>query len=357
MVAIGLLVLGFGAVIILLKQRQDNPDRLLRQLLEKNEELRGKNKQEIDSSVRNMLDGNQKQIDTIIKQLQNQLKDSSGDVKSLKEQNAALQQAIRNSNDMTKELKASADSLKNLLSNNRLRGEWGEQVAEDLLLGAGFVENVNFTKQSSSGEGRPDFTIKMPDGTKLNIDAKFPFDDLVVYQEAKTEAEKKTALKNFERAVKDKVKQVKSRDYINPEEGTVDFVVMFIPNEMIFSFIYEKLPEMSNFMNSQKVIMTGPFGFTALIRLVLQAYKNFQYEQGLHEILGLIEKFQGEYDKFGESMTRLGKQIDTTRATFGEVEGTRSRQLGRVVEKIGEYSRQEKLLSEDEETVRLESKE
>lgn len=348
------------AIGILLVRRGGNgidADKVLNQLYEKNEELRSKNKDEVNSSVKDMLEGNQKQIDTIVKQLHTQLKESQGSVSSLKEQNAALQQAIHNTNDMTKELKTSTDSLKNLLSNNRLRGEWGEQVAEDLLLGAGFVENLNFTKQSSSGEGRPDFTIKMPDGTKLNVDAKFPFDDLVVYQEAKTEIEKKTALKNFERAVKNKVKQVTSKDYINPESGTVDFVVMFIPNEMIFSFIYEKLPDMSNYMNAQKVIMTGPFGFTALIRLVLQAYKNFQYEQGLHEILGLIEKFQGEYEKFGESMAKLGKQIDTTRITFGEVEGTRNRQLGRVVEKISEYSRQEKLLTEEEPTIKLGDKE
>jgi DNA recombination protein RmuC len=177
----------------------------------------------------------------------------------------------------------------------------------------------------------------------LNVDAKCPFDDLVAYQEATSDLDKKKALKNFENAVKEKVRQITTRDYINPEDQTVDFVVMFIPNEMIFSFIYEKLPGMSEYCAERKVVLTGPFGFTALVRLVLQAYKNFQYEKGLHQILGLIEKFQGEYEKFGTSMQRLGAQIETARKTFDEVNTTRTKQLGRVVEKINEYSKQEKL--------------
>jgi len=345
LILIVVMVTGFAAVAWALSRAKSNPDQALNTLFEKNEEQRRRDKSETDSSIQNMLTGNQKQIDLIVRQLQDQLRDSQGDIKSLKEQNAALKEHMTQSLQITRDLQVSTEGLRNLLSNNRLRGDWGEQVAEDLLLAAGFVENVNFVKQSAndSTAGRPDFTILLPDGTKLNIDAKFPFDDLVAYQEATDDADKKRALKNFENAVKDKVRQITTRDYINPEDQTVDFVVMFIPNEMIFSFIYEKLPMMSDYCSQRKVVLTGPFGFTALVRLVLQAYKNFQYEKGLQHILGLIEKFQGEYEKFGDSMTRLGNQIETTRKTFTEIDTTRSKQLSRVVDKITEYSRQENL--------------
>jgi DNA anti-recombination protein RmuC len=113
---------------------------------------------------------------------------------------------------------------------------------------------------------------------------------------------------------------------------------MFIPNEMIFSFIYEKLPELNEYSNQKKVVLTGPFGFTAVLRLVLQAYRNFGYEKGLQEILGLINKFQAEYEKFGGSMERLGKQLETAQKTYLEVEGTRSRQLTKVVDQISNKS-------------------
>jgi DNA recombination protein RmuC len=133
-------------------------------------------------------------------------------------------------------------------------------------------------------------------------------------------------------------------------------VLMFIPNEMIFSFVYEKLPDINEFASKQKVVLAGPFGFTAVLRLVLQAHKNFHHEKSLTQILGLISKFQEEYAKFGESMERLGKQLDTTQKTFLEVEGTRNRQLTRVVEQISNRSQNSLGSDKKTKTAQLELK-
>lgn len=289
--------------------------------------------------MRALLDNSRQKFEDAVGEIRNQLKDSQREVRELHQQNSAIREQLTQTAKVTESLHVSTESLRNLLSNNRLRGDWGEQVAEDLLLAAGFVQGTNYVKQTNTSEGRPDFTILLPDGTRLNIDAKFPFNDLIVYQESKNEADKKKALAAFEQAVKEKIKQITSKDYIDPENHTLDFVVMFIPNEMIFSFIYEKLPRLSEYANERRVVLTGPFGFTAMVRLVLQAYKNFRYEKGLQNILGLIGKFGVEYDRFGQTMDRLGKQLETTQKTYLEVEGTRSRQLTRIVDKISEHSK------------------
>ncbi len=313
------------------------------QLTKTNDEQRKGNKQEIESGVKDLLENNQKLLSEITKGLEKQLDGSRKEVGSLKEQNAAIREQLENTVKATEGLQVSTEGLKNLLSNNRLRGTWGEEVAEDLLMAAGFVEDQNYLKQKSSGEGRPDFTILLPDGSRLNVDVKFPFDDLIAYQKAKTPADRKQALNAFRKAIKTKIKDITSKDYINPERQTLDFVIMFIPNEMIFSFIYEKLPDINQECSKNRVVMAGPFGFTAILRLVLQAYKNFRYEKDLQQILGLIGKFQVEYGKFGDSLERLGKQLETTQKTFLEIEGTRSRQLTRVVDRIGEHSQHDKL--------------
>ncbi|HEX5456686.1 MAG TPA: DNA recombination protein RmuC [Candidatus Saccharimonadales bacterium] len=311
---------------------------LILRLTNLNNEQRKGSREEIESGVKGLLDSNQKLLDATVKNLQRELKTSREQIGSLKDQNAAIREQLANTAKITEGLQASTEGLRKVLSNNQLRGKWGEQVAEDLLLAAGFVEKVNYTKQTASGEGRPDFTINLPDGSRLNIDAKFPFTNLIAYQEAKTDASKKEAITAFKTDVQTKINQIASKDYIDPQKNTLDFAVMFIPNEMIFSFIYEKLPELNEYSNQRKVVLTGPFGFTAVLRLVLQAYRNFGYEKGLQEILGLITKFQSEYEKFGGSMERLGKQIETAQKTYLEVEGTRSRQLTKVVDQISNKS-------------------
>ncbi len=308
------------------------------QLTNTNDAKRKDSKAEIETGVKDILEHNQKLLAEITKGLEKQLEGSRREVGDLTKQNAAIREQLANTAKVTEGLQVSTDSLKNLLSNNRLRGAWGEQVAEDLLLAAGFVEGANFTKQDATAEGRPDFTIKLPDGSRLNIDAKFPFDDLMEYQAATTEAAKKVALSKFSASMKTKVKGITTKDYINPQDQTLDFVVMFIPNEMIFSFIYEKLPEINDYCNQRKVVLAGPFGFTAVLRLVMQAHKNFGYERRMQEIFGLVSKFQEEYAKFGEHMERLGTQLATVQKTYHEVEGTRSRQLTKVVDRINDHS-------------------
>ncbi len=329
-ILIGALILGLSIYLV--------GQKLILKLTDINNQQRKGSKEEIELGVKGILDSNHKLLDATIKGLQRELKTSREQIGSLKDQNSAIKEQLANTAKITEGLQASTEGLRKVLSNNQLRGKWGEQVAEDLLLAAGFVEKINYTKQASSGDGRPDFTIHLPDGSRLNVDAKFPFNNLIAYQEAKTPAARKEAINTFRTDVQTKINQISSKDYIDPQKNTLDFAIMFIPNEMIFSFIYEKLPELNEYSNQRKVVLAGPFGFTAVLRLVLQAYRNFGYEKGLQEILGLITKFQSEYEKFGESMGRLGKQLDTAQKTYLEVEGTRHRQLTKVVDQISNKS-------------------
>lgn len=234
------------------------------------------------------------------------------------------------------QLRASTDDLKRVLSNNQLRGAFGEQVAENLLKMAGFVtgQDYVYNREQENMDTRPDFTLFLPDRTKINIDVKFPYAALMKYTATDDRAEKELHLRQFTADVKQKIKQVASRGYINPEEKTVDFVILFIPNEMIFSFIYDQLNEVWEEAMQKKVIFAGPFSFTAILRMIKQAYSNFRYQENLHAVIGLIQKFEGEYEKFSESLDTLGDRLDSTKKQFDTVSGTRTRVLGKVIDQI-----------------------
>jgi len=249
---------------------------------------------------------------------------------------SALQSELKNYKEITGELKISTEKLKNILSNNQLRGAFGEQIAEDLLRMAGFVIGQSYSKNEAqeTRSTRPDFTIFLPDQTKINIDVKFPYSSLIKTIEAENDTEKKKHFADFKRDVKEKIKQVCTREYINPEEKTVDFVILFIPNEMIFSYIYDQMNDVWEEAMQKKVIMAGPFSFTAILRMVKQAYTNFRYQENLQHIIGLIQKFDVEYGKFSEEVDRLGERINSTSRQFDVVANTRNRQLSSVVDKI-----------------------
>lgn len=249
---------------------------------------------------------------------------------------SALEQELKTYKEVTGDLKMSTEKLRNLLSDNQLRGAFGEQIAEDLLQMAGFVEGTSYTKNKAqqTQSSRPDFTVLLPDQTKINVDAKFPFASLVKSIESDNDNDKKRHFMQFKTDVKEKIKQVCNRDYINPEEKTVDFVILFIPNEMIFSYIYDKMNDVWEDGMRKKVVLAGPFSFTAILRMVKQAYTNFRYQENLQHIISLIKTFDAEYQKYTEEVTRLGERIDSASKQFNVVSNTRDKKLSTVVDKI-----------------------
>lgn len=247
---------------------------------------------------------------------------------------------------VTGNLKDSTEGLKNILSNNQLRGRYGEEIAENLLKTIGFVKGENYEANTAqdNNANRPDFTIFLPDKTKINIDVKFPLNNFIKFTEDEDKEKKKQYKKAFEQDVKARIKEISGREYINPEEDTVDFVILFVPNEMIFSFIYDQMNEVWNDAMGKKVILSGPFSFTAILRMVYQSYKSFKYQENLHEIVKLIKKFEIEYDKYNEEVDSLGKKIRAASTQFDEVSITRTKKLSTIVEKI----KSENTLSKEE---------
>jgi DNA recombination protein RmuC len=318
-----------------------NLENNLRQLLpimqkDLNENIMALAKEKLESETKqNKLDLENKrsEITRIVKELEKYLKTSE---KERIDTMSSLKNAVEESRKITKELSVNTEGLKKVLSNNQLRGQFGEQVADDLLKMAGFVLNVDyyFNKEQKGTSTRPDFTILLPDKTKINVDSKFPYNNLQKMTETDDKEMKKKYQKDFERDVKEKIKQVTTRDYINPEDKTVDFVILFIPNEMIFSYIYDKMPDIWQEALTKKVVFAGPFSFTAILRMIKQAYENFRVQQNIQDIVSHIKAFEKEFSKFSEAFFKIGDRIDSLDRQYKEVSNTRFNQLTRRVDKV-----------------------
>ncbi|MCK4592006.1 DNA recombination protein RmuC [Candidatus Parcubacteria bacterium] len=288
------------------------------------------------------LEGKKDLIKEMVEKIDSGLRDSQKKIEISEKERigefSKLKTILEEHKNITGELKNSTDNLKNILSNNQLRGKYGEEVAENILRMLGFVKDLDYVVNLSqdTNANRPDITIKLPDKTKINIDAKFPYQSLVRYQEVKDEVEKKKYLAQFSTDVKQKIKQVTSRDYINLEEKTMDFVILFVPNEMIFSFICDKLGEVSSDALKKKVIITGPFSFAAIARMIRQSYDNFKIQEDLHRVVGLIGKFKQEFSKYSDEFDRLGDRIKSMSKQYDSIATTRTRQLTKVVDQISE---------------------
>ena len=219
-------------------------------------------------------------------------------------------------------------------------------MAEDVLQLAGFIENVNYLKEKTiEGAGsRPDFTFFLPGNLKLNMDVKFPLTNYIKFLETDVEPEKVKFRSDFLKDVKARIKEVTSREYINPEQNTVDYVLLFIPNEQVYSFIHEQDSSILDEGLKNRVIFCSPITLFAVLAVIRQSVNNFALERTSNEILSLFGVFKKHWDEFLKKLDVLGKRIEDTQKEYESLATTRRRQLERPLNKIDDLREQKGIL-------------
>ena len=104
------------------------------------------------------------------------------------------------------------------------------------------------------------------------------------YLNTDIETEQEKEKKEFIKDVRNHVKEIEKRSYIDPEGGTVDYVLMFIPNESIYVFLNQEDRKyrvaVQNLLSNQVLKLTsGPDDESPIFspngHMVLFTYKDY----------------------------------------------------------------------------------
>jgi DNA recombination protein RmuC len=247
-----------------------------------------------------------------------------------------ISEQLRSAAEQNQQVLEATTALNSALAHPILRGDWGDRMVEDVLRPIGFVEGINYLKQETMdcGSGRPDYTFLLPRRLKVNLDAKFPLTNYRSHHNAKTDIEKDEFKKRFLRDVRDRVKEVMAREYVNPSVGTVDFVLIFVPNEPVYSFINLHDPELFDFALKKNVVLCSPWTLYPILSVIRRAVDNFIVERNATELLPLLAKFEKHWNEYKECLEKMGRKIQDTQEEYGQLVGTRERQLDRVLREI-----------------------
>ena len=257
-----------------------------------------------------------------------------------------LETELKNVSQTTTNLQEQTTRLNNILGNVKLRGQWGERVVEDIVAKCGLIENVNYLKQKKmdASATRPDYTFLLPSDHKVNMDVKFALDNYINMVNAQTQQEEEQYKKEFLKNVDDRIKEIRGRGYINPEENTLDFVLLFIPNEQVFGFIQDNVPGLMDRALQDKVVICSPFTLYAMLSVIRQAYENFRYEKDLKKIIDLIEQFSKIYSTFKDRFEGMGVSIDKLQTQYSDVRDKSFKNLDGKINKIEDYKKGNKIV-------------
>lgn len=312
------------------------------------EQLEGE-KREIRADLANKKEAIEKLVGRLEQDIQQRQAEIRGLEKERNRQFGEVSKSVEEHRKIAEKLYTSTDSLRRVLSNNQLRGEWGERAAEQILENGGLIEGQHYTRQEQLGTGtRPDFVILLPDNRKVCVDAKFPFSELLKLSQTEDEQTRRSLQQQFKTSIKEKIKQVTSRGYISEDEGTLDYVILFVPSEVVFGYINKNFPAIVDEAFSKKVIVASPYSFFAIVRTIHQAHRNFYYEQGIRKIVKVMESFKDDYRRFQDEFGKFGEVLGKLQDNYNQITTTRYNRLDLRFRQIEEYRKgTEKVIPEE----------
>ena len=188
----------------------------------------------------------------------------------------------------------------------KLRGGLGEEVLKEMI-GQTFPKNAFHLQYSFKSGAKVDAVLKTEAGL-LCIDSKFPMENFNIMLKGETESERNLGKRQFISDVKKHIEDI-SKKYILPEEGTMDFALMYIPSEAVYYEVVN-VQELSNFARRLRVYPVSPNTLYAHLQILLLSFEGKDLEAKSREVFRILRAIQKDYSKVGDNLSILQKHLN-----------------------------------------------
>lgn len=273
----------------------------------------------------------QKAVDALLKPIQEALKKTDEKLGALEKERVGAYEGllaqVRQMQESGRLLTERTGDLVKALRKPQVRGRYGEIQLERVVEVAGMRPYCDFTTQSSSRDEdgrlqRPDMIVRLPNGRVVIVDAKCNIEaylDAVECDDDETQAE---CLERFARHVVDQVKKLSDKQYWKVDEGSAEFVVMFVPGDQFVDAALARRPELLEAAAKQGVIIASPSTLIGLLRAVHVGWREKSLSDSARELFTLGAELHDRVGRVVEYIGSLGKAIDAARDRYNKVVGS-----------------------------------
>jgi len=242
---------------------------------------------------------------------------------------SALQEQLRNLTDtQLPQLHAETANLVKALRQPTVRGRWGELQLKRVVELAGMLEHCDFVEQptgtSEDARQRPDAIVTLPGGARIVIDAKVPFTAYLDAHEAADDATRTTHLQRHALLVRSHATALSRKAYWDTFSPSPDFVIMFLPGEMLYTAALQTDPQLIEAVTNEKVVLATPSSLIALLRMIALGWREQALAVNAQEVaqLGrqLYERIGSLATHWGDVGDKLGKAVGAYNRSVGALE-------------------------------------
>jgi DNA recombination protein RmuC len=228
--------------------------------------------------------------------------------------------------------------LRKVLSSNQARGRWGEETLRNVVEAAGMSAHCDFTEQDQSGDSKPDLTIRLPGNRIIIVDAKVPDLDFLTAIDAADEVKRGEAFAAHAAKLKATIKGLADRDYPGQFSNALDYVVLFLPAESLFSAALEADRDLIVWAAKKQIMLATPASLIALLRAVSMSWQQHAQTENARDIASTAQELFDRVVTFSKHFERIRAGIEGASKAYNDAVGsyeTRVRPSGEKLLKLG----------------------
>lgn len=276
------------------------------------------------------LDQKEKAVEHLVNPIREALEKTEQQIRRMenerREAYGALHKHLESLNQTQRMLHGETRNLVQALRRPEVRGRWGEMTLKRLAELAGMVEYCDFFEQpqvvGDEGRLRPDMIVRMPNGREVVVDAKTPLDAYLSAVEAPDDETRKKYLEQHARNVRTRIRELAAKAYWVQFKRAPDFVVLFIPGEQFLGAALDIDHDMLEDALRQRVILTTPTSFVALLRAVAYGWRQEALTANAEQIREIGEDLYNRLTTFSEHLSRLGRSLDSAVTQYNRSVGS-----------------------------------
>jgi len=282
-------------------------------------------------AIKGLVEPLKQQLETYQKNLQQSSVAQSGALGEVKKHLETLAQS-----NVT--LAAETAQFRSVLKSNQARGRWGEETLRRVVEAAGMSAHCDFTEQTTSGENRPDLVVKLPGDRFIIVDAKVPDFDFLNALESAEPVKRAEALAAHAAKLKGTIKALADRDYPRQFPNALDYVVLFVPAESLFSAALEGDHDLIVWAAEKRILLATPASLIALLRSVSVSWQQHAQTENAQKIAEAAQEFYARVVKFTEHFEKIRSGLDRANSAFNDAASsfqTRVRPAGERLAELG----------------------
>jgi DNA recombination protein RmuC len=195
------------------------------------------------------------------------------------------------------------------------RGRWGELQLKKVLELAGMLEHCDFVEQptastSDDARQRPDAIVTLPGGAQIIIDAKVPFTAYLDAHEEADDAIRAAHLRRHAVLVRAHAAALGRKAYWDTFSPSPDFVIMFLPGEMLFTAALQQDPELIEAVTSEKVVLATPSSLIALLRMIALGWREQALAVNAQEVAQLGRQLYERVGSLAAHWSDVGDKLE-----------------------------------------------